>query len=373
VTCRRMSVTFFRMETQPEVDFKKRLRPKTYSITVYVVGIFLIVEVIFLASVVWFRKERMRIEKEGPVLSKEQVVPKPGTETAPTPPDLTTPEGSGRLALPEGASLQQKLNHLNEEARNFQQNGDFVMAEAVLQKALELKPDDLLTLTNLAFLEQAKGDNQAAVEAWKKIITSSPENDKTVRLAKERAMLLEENIRLEAEAKRREKALLASGRRKIFLDGVKFTPETLPQNPPEVQADFILKLDPKTENFDASKLRIQVFVYTQAPAGQLEPAKIDATFLNSSPDWKTDNGETLRVKYSKYLQPPETPEDRNYYGYMMRLYYDGELQDQRAEPSKLLELFPEAAKSEASPPPPSDSGSSDQAKGDGPKSETANP
>lgn len=331
------------METQPEVDFKKRLRPKTYSITVYVVGIFLIVEVIFLASVVWFRQTRIRIEKEAPALPPtEQTVAPAAPAASPGAPDLSTPEGSGRLALPANATLQERINRFNEEARAFQQSGDFQLAEAALQKALELKADDLLTLTNMAFLEQAKGNNQGAIDAWKKIIEIAPENDKTVRLARERATLLEENMRLEAEAKQREQALLASGTRKIFIDSVKFIPEVLPANPAEVEADFLLKLDSGAENFDSSKLRVQVFVYSQAPDHQLEPAKIEAVFVNNPPEWKSADGEVLRIKYSKYFQPSEASEDRSYFGYLMRLYYNDELQDQRAEPAKLLELFPEA-------------------------------
>jgi len=331
------------METQPEVDFKKRLRPKTYSVTIYVVGIFLIVEIIFLASVVWFRQTRIRIEKEAPLPPvTEQVPAKTGTPaTTEANPEISGPEGSGRLALPADATLQERLNRFNEEARTFQQNGDFPLAEASLKKALELKADDLLTLTNMAFLEQAKGNNQGAVDAWKKIIEVAPENDKTVRLARERAGLLEENMRLEAEAKLREQNLLATGTRKIFIDSVKFSPEILPANPGEVQADFVMKLDAGAEGFDSSKLRIQVFVYSQAPDNQLEPAKIEAAFLSDPPEWKTADGEILRVKYSKYFQPSDSSVDRNYFGYLMRLYYNNDLQDQRAEPAKLLELFPE--------------------------------
>ena len=38
--------------------------------------------------------------------------------------------------------------------------------------------------------------------------------------------------------------------------------------------------------------------------------------------------------------PPPDSTNRKYLGYIVRIYYNDQLQDKRAEPTKLLNLFP---------------------------------
>ena len=61
----------------------------------------------------------------------------------------------------------------------------------------------------------------------------------------------------------------------------------------------------------------------------------------SSPpaDWQDGDTETLEVSYELPPSPPRG-ERRDYYGYIVRLYYHGELQDTQAEPATLNQKYP---------------------------------
>ncbi|GAB4240118.1 MAG: hypothetical protein OHK005_02050 [Candidatus Methylacidiphilales bacterium] len=326
----------------PEVDYQKRLRPKTYAVAIYVVGLFVLMQLVALGLAFWVR-QNVTIEKVGPALSKEAVAVvtpvKEGSENQKSSQPLEAspldarPEG--RLSLPPGNAVDQQVSQLNEDSRLFRRNSDFSMAEVALRQALDLKPNDLMTLTNYAMLEEARGNRKEALGRWNQVIATAPEDDPTIRLARERAILLEEALRLEAEARKREEALLEGIDRRITVVDVRTEPDPLPEFPVEIQRDFLLKSANRKIPVDASKLRVQVFVYDQIGGGRLEPAKIEATFLSGQPDFNRPEGETLRTTYRTNPDEPE----RKYYGYIVRVFYDNQLQYQRAEPRSLLELF----------------------------------
>ncbi len=326
----------------PEVDYQKRLRPRTYAVAVYVVGLFVLMQLVALGLAFWFR-QNVTIEKVGPALSEEVVaIVTPVEEPPVTEPPIRKPESSpldarpeGRLSVAPGGAVDQQVAQLNEDARLFRRNGDFSMAEVALRQALDLKPNDLLTLTNYAMLEEARGERRAAFARWSQVIETAPEGDPTIRLARERAVLLEEALRLEADARRREEALLEGIDRRITVADVRVEPDPLPEFPLEIRRDFLLKSANRSIPVDASKLRVQVFVYDQIDGRRLEPAKIEAKFLSGQPDFNRPEGETLRTIYTA---SPDEPE-RKYYGYIVRVFYDNQLQYQRAEPRSLLELF----------------------------------
>jgi tetratricopeptide (TPR) repeat protein len=337
----------------PEADYRKRLRPKTYAIAVYLVGLFIILQLLALGLAFWFRQQVI-IEKEAPLLREEQVAvvaamdPPPAAEmeTEVGEPAKPSPEENvsafdsglpeGRLAVPAGGTVDQQVAQLNEDARLFRRQGDFSMAEVALKQALGLKPNDILSLTNYAMLEEARGNRRAAYERWKQVIATAPEGDTTVRLAMERSILLEEALRLEEEARQREEALLAGIERRVEIAEVRMSPDPLPEKPTEIQRDVVIKSANPGIPIDSSKLRVQVFVYDQVGGRKLEPAKIEARFLNSQPDFNRPEGEVLRTVYRAKL---DEMGERAYYGYIVRIYYDNQLQDQRAEPRSLMELF----------------------------------
>lgn len=313
-------------------DRKKRLRPKIYAIGIYVVALFFILQIALLGWFFWMR-QRLILETQGPTLV-EQSIPKGPSETTPPPspiPDLP----SARLPVEQAPPTELEIIKLNDEARNFRRNGDFAMAEAALKKAQALEQGHPLTLTNLAMLEEAQGRNIRALEYWKQIIALGDKARETIQLARERSVIIEERLRLEDETRKSE-AAQAAGRR-LVVDRVVTRPDPIPERPVEIQRDFILKAMAGAEPVLSNKVRVQVYFYDRIGADRLVSVPIEARFLNETPDWSARPEETLRVRY---LSSKETGEPRRYYGYVFRIFYDGVLQEERAEPSTLLRLNP---------------------------------
>lgn len=95
---------------------------------------------------------------------------------------------------------------------------------------------------------------------------------------------------------------------------------------------------------DHKKLRIQVFFYDTVGDNdiKLTDANVSYEWLTPNHDWQANNAETLAVSYARSGLKTTRPEPdvRKYLGYIVRVYYNDQLQDQRAEPARLLTLFP---------------------------------
>lgn len=318
------------MASPQPIDWKKRLRPKAYAIGVYVVAFFIVVELVVLASAFWIR-QRVVLETEGPSLVEKIPEPEKGTLD----PQLPPPTFEARLALDQGPTAEIQIARLNDEAREFRRNGNFVMAEAALNKALEIERENPLTLTNLAMLEEARGNNNRALEYWRQIIRMGDRARDTIQLARERSVIIEERLRLEEENLRRTQ--LGTDRvRPIRIGTITSQPDPLPPRPKEIQRDFAFTVSPDAPALQGSKLRIQVYFYERIGADRLVTVPIETQFLNPSPVWRPGAEETLRVRYVAQ----DSAEPRQYYGYLLRIFYDGVLQDEKAEPTSLLRLNP---------------------------------
>jgi hypothetical protein len=120
---------------------------------------------------------------------------------------------------------------------------------------------------------------------------------------------------------------------------------------------------------DHTKVKIQVYFYDTVDNNKvaLTDAEVNYEWLTPNHDWKTTNPEMLAVSYirlkggavsteaqlqeaaanvkpgakgsTKKASSPDSA-NRKYAGYQVRVYYNDQLQDVRAEPTKLLNLFP---------------------------------
>jgi Sel1 repeat-containing protein len=95
-------------------------------------------------------------------------------------------------------------------------------------------------------------------------------------------------------------------------------------------------------NIDPTKAVVQVNFYDIVTRKEL--LLTDATVNYEWPshrDWKEANRETLTVTYIRKLDDQGNTEPvRKLFGYVAAVYYDGLLQSVRAEPAKLVNLFP---------------------------------
>jgi tetratricopeptide (TPR) repeat protein len=321
------------------------MRPKTYSIGLYIVGLFILLEIGALIFIFWIRQE-VRIETNAPAFAEQEAQFLELNDSGQAPeiplPNLPKPEIEARLDLDLKNIPQLDIAKLNEDARKFRREGDFHLADAALKQALGIDPNNVLTLTNLAMLEEAKGDTARALAAWRNVIkagTSAKDGSvqTTVELARERAKIIEQRFRLEEETEQRRTLLVASDRM-IVVDKVLTDPDPVPDNPLELKKSFYLKKKTGEGELSASKVRIQLYFYERTTENRLVPAQISAKFASNPPDWTDEN--LTEVLTATYLKSTADDQERRYFGYLIRIYYDGILQDERAEPRRLLRLFP---------------------------------
>jgi|GEM_PF-3922006 len=98
-----------------------------------------------------------------------------------------------------------------------------------------------------------------------------------------------------------------------------------------------MKARPGT-SVDVQNIKIHVYFYEKTNDGEvvLTDAPIHSEWLSPPVDWSKGNPEILDVLYSGQVSSnPNT-----FYGYVVGIYYNGELQDTRAVPVRLVRDFP---------------------------------
>lgn len=333
-------------------DFRKRLRPKTYSIAIYVVAFFLLVEAGFLLSVFWCRQEFV-LETEGPSMpATAETVEEASQQTprlTPPPSDITPP----RLPVPKVATPEDRVLELNEQARTFRLNGQLDQCRITLQQALELDPKHPNTLMNLAMLEEAQDKFEDALGYWQKVVALPSLSQVQAQMAREHIALLEDRGRAEAATHasnntqevtvpqppptvtvRKPDVVIPTTPKLLSISEVVTTPAVLPAVPDTVNYDFKIKSNSLTQYLSASKMRVQIFLYDRLMTGERVPSTISARFTNANPFSQPGVTEVLRVNYTRSAQ--KDFQQRVFYGYVMRIYYNGELQDEKASSPELL-------------------------------------
>lgn len=125
-----------------------------------------------------------------------------------------------------------------------------------------------------------------------------------------------------------------------------------------------IKARPNAIGIDHSKVKIQVFFYDTMDNKDVVLTDADVTYdwVTPNHDWKSTNPEVLAVTYVRPKTRVVSAEDaaqsvtpgkkakpkssstsggrRKYLGYIVRIYYNDQLQAVRADPTKLLNLFP---------------------------------
>ena len=88
---------------------------------------------------------------------------------------------------------------------------------------------------------------------------------------------------------------------------------------------------------DVPQVKVQVYFYDDQE-GEISPSKAQVTssWMSLPVEWKEGGPELLEVKYLPDSIDPRT----KFAGYVVAVYYKGDLQDYRAEPSRLSKLFP---------------------------------
>jgi serine/threonine-protein kinase len=112
---------------------------------------------------------------------------------------------------------------------------------------------------------------------------------------------------------------------------------------PNAQNHFNLKVGvkPRPGTQNGHTVRINVSFYDLTTDNKMKPtdARVGYNWLTSTTDWSDATPKYLVATYVRPKTKMPLSDGRRYGGFIVRVYFDGQLQDSRATPSELLTLF----------------------------------
>jgi tetratricopeptide (TPR) repeat protein len=268
-------------------------------------------------------------------------------------------------------------DRLLRQARRLRERGDTTTALARLQEAVQNDPKNANVLAEMAMIYESIELFDRSNETWRRVQDIGPAAGPLYELA-------EMKLRIGVPAAASTPANAAA-----FPFGADGIPEgstfgitevtSTQTNDPDADQHLMLRVAVKKRpdaQIDYTKVKIQVFFYDTADNNQrvvLTDAEVNYEWLTPNHNWQEANPEVLAVTYLRPKKdaltsdaaltaaaaavtppmpgkknrpskpaPAESLESgpRKYLGYIVRVYYKDQLQAVRADPNRLLNLFP---------------------------------
>ena len=262
-------------------------------------------------------------------------------------------------------------------AKGFRERGDTTNAIAKLQQAIALDPGNAEILAELAMTYEAMQLFDRSNEVWRRLQSLGPAVGPLFELA---------DLKLQVGVPPQSGAHAARpGNTTGIPDGSTFGISELTlkrETDPNAETRLLLRMGVKVRPdtpIDHTKVKIQVFFYDMVDNDQvvLTNAEVNYEWVTPGHDWADTGTEVLDVTYlrpkrrdpvpgtaieSQSMDVPDSVEKakraarkseaaastlptsesgpRQYLGYIVRVYYQDQLQAVRAEPTRLLNLFP---------------------------------
>ena len=296
----------------------------------------------------------------------------------PAPAPLPSPSA----ALTPATSTISVADRLLKEANAARESGDTLNALNRLQDAVQRDPKNAEVLAEMAMIYESIQNFDRSADTWRRVYDIGPSAGPLYELAD---MKLKTGVPTSSTTTAAAPAPTAVA--KLEVAASRGTVERIPpgatlgisdvtvsETPdPDSETNLMLRINVKKRPstvIDHTKVKIQVFFYDTVGDNDIKLTDADVSYewLTPSHDWADSNSETLAVTYirskskgktaesdlaaaaaainpAKKGRPPKpnpTPDaaNRKYLGYIVRIYYNDQLQDKRAEPTKLLTLFP---------------------------------
>ena len=249
-----------------------------------------------------------------------------GTPPRPTPVPLSvfTPKTDPRFL------------ELIEQGRLLRGSGDTAGALVKFREAAALEPGNALAIAEQAVTFENMSLPDKAAEQWKRVLAMGERAGVYYSAAKSK---LETAVKDTMRVTTGGPPEIAKGK-VLAIGGIALAEE----EDAGAAKKFAMTVPVRASTSEVVAVReMKVFVLFYERMNGKEITKTSANVSNrwtSAPvDWKDGGTETLEVNYELPVQQART-ERREYYGYIVRLYYRGELQDTKAEPVSLNQKFP---------------------------------
>ena len=323
----------------------------------------------------------------------------PAAPTAAAPQSVAAPVDQNKVAPPPAASTAQAppsgavlsaAERLLRDATLLRDQGDTTNALARLQEASQNDPKNANVLAQMAMIYESIQLFERSNETWRKIVDIGPSAGALYELAE---MKLKQGAHSPITASTSSTSSEVAGASPANANAnTRAEGEEIPEGStfgitelsatetpdPDAETNMKLKISVKARAntaIDHTKVKIQVFFYDTMDNQEavLTDADVSYEWLTPHHDWKETNTEILSVTYlrpknrsnaetalsaaaaaispgslkkkgsAKKDSTAELPGEtahRKYLGYIVRIYYLDQLQAVRAEPTRLLNLFP---------------------------------
>lgn len=259
-------------------------------------------------------------------------------------------------AAQEDTALLTQANALLDEGRKSRSENNFRGALQAVTEADRIAPNKPGILLQMASDHAMLGQNPEAAAILQRIVSLPPSADpqdmKYVAQAQAGlAQLASAGVKPAASATVASDAPAASAARSsenmrddvgIPIGSVMGIVETklLDAEPGQKNLRVSMK-GASNQRIDPSKVHATVDFYEQDDHAQILHNDVPrpSEWLSAPVDWAEGDPEIFQVKYRMPLEDRGDLPPLQYYGYVVAIYYDGELQDQRADPPSLLNQY----------------------------------
>jgi len=303
------------------------------------------------------------------------VAPSATPVVAPPAPSAASPG----LAISSSTSALSTADRLLKEATALRERGDTTNALARLQDAAEKDPKNAQVLAEMAMIYESIQNFDRSNETWRRVQEIGPSAGPLYELADTKLKMgvptatatgpgLTGVSPLDAGTSRNDASGIPAGST-LGITELKAT-ET-PE--PDTETNLMLRIGVKKRPnamIDHTRVKIQVYFYDTVGDNDIKLTDADVSYewLTPNHDWAGSDPEILAVTYvrpknkglsseaalaaaaaavnparkGKPSKPSSSaePGQRKYLGYIVRVYYNDQLQAVRADPTKLLNLFP---------------------------------
>ncbi len=260
-------------------------------------------------------------------------------------PSLPETEDSAAMSRPTplqqvqgDISTEARLVELVQMARSLRERGDTSTALTRLREAQAISPRSALVTSEIAITFEKMGLVDKAYEQWRKIYDLGESAGVYFTAAKAKLG--------EGGSQAAPLARVLNGIQPGMSLGIGTIEQTEQPDENALQR-FMLRIPLKARpaiDIDVRDVVIQVYFHDIIGGQDIVQtnANVRSHWSTLPADWSDDDIEILEVEY---IQPKpaageEAVETREYYGYIVRLYYKGSLEDVRAKPVNLLKQYP---------------------------------
>jgi hypothetical protein len=308
----------------------------TFKVAASFLAAFLAVQI---AGVAWFFLPSLQQAIVNRAVAEKQ--PEAKVEVAaptPTPPPASQVTATPTPAQPDEATYE-KITALVGESDKAFRIGDFDLGLQKIREADRLLPNDAGILLRIARLHEKRGETVEAASTYNTVL-ALPGLSQDLRSQTRRKLGMLESSNPEPATP----TMLAAEKGADMRDEFGLQPGAIlgivdtKLNDSEAGRK-ILRISIKSrpgEAIDTQQMRVHVFFYDKDTAGNIEitESKIVTEWISPPVNWSENEPELLDATYN----PPSG--DFQLAGYVVGIYYNGELQDTRANPGSLATEHP---------------------------------